>query len=102
MLAARPEAEYQLAREPEKLAAILERTRQNGYGENFRGWQQEEKIASIAVPIRRQLRVIGCLNLVYMAQAMTIDQAAQKYLASLQKVAGQIEERMSDEEVFYG
>ena len=102
MLAARPEAEYQLAREPEKLAAILERTRKNGYGENFRGWQQEEKIASIAVPIRRQLRVIGCLNLVYMAQAMTIDQAAQKYLASLQKVAGQIEERMSDEEVFYG
>ena len=101
MLAARPEAEYQLAREPEKLAAILERTRQNGYGENFRGWQQEEKIASIAVPIRRQQRVIGCLNLVYMAKAMTIDQAAQKHLASLQKVARQIEERMSDEEVFY-
>ena len=101
MLAARPEAEYQLAREPEKLAAILERTRQNGYGENFRGWQQEEKIASIAVPIRRQQRVIGCLNLVYMAKAMTIDQAAQKYLASLQKVAARIEERMSDEEVFY-
>ncbi|HIG9056696.1 TPA: DNA-binding transcriptional regulator [Klebsiella michiganensis] len=101
MLAARPEAEYQLAREPEKLAAILERTRQNGYGENFRGWQQEEKIASIAVPIRRQQRVIGCLNLVYMAKAMTIDQAAQKYLASLQKVATRIEERMSDEEVFY-
>jgi hypothetical protein len=69
--------EYQLAREPEKLAAILERTRQNGYGENFRGWQQEEKIASIAVPIRRQQRVIGCLNLVYMAKAMTIEQAAQ-------------------------
>ncbi len=41
MLAARPEAEYQLAREPERLAAILARTRQNGYGENFRGWQQE-------------------------------------------------------------
>lgn len=32
---------------------------------------------------------------------MTIDQAAQKHLASLQKVARQIEERMSDEEVFY-
>lgn len=62
MLAARPEAEYQLAREPEKLASILERTRQNGYGENFRGWQQEEKIASIAVPVRRRQRVIGCLN----------------------------------------
>ena len=33
MLAARPEAEYQLARELERLAAILARTRQNGYGE---------------------------------------------------------------------
>ncbi len=38
------------AREPERLAAILARTRQNGYGENFRGWRQE-KIASIAVPV---------------------------------------------------
>lgn len=62
MLAARPEAEYQLAREPERLAAILARTRQNGYGENFRGWRQEEKIASIAVPVCSQQRVIGCLN----------------------------------------
>lgn len=59
MLAARPEAEYQLAREPERLAAILARTRQNGYGENFRGWRQEEKIASIAVPVCSQQRVIG-------------------------------------------
>ena len=100
-LAARPEEEYQLAREPEKLAAILERTRRQGYGENFRGWQQEEKIASIAVPIRSQQRVIGCLNLVYMAKAMSLEQAAQKYLAPLQKVAAQIESRMTEEEVFY-
>lgn len=80
MLAARPEAEYQLAREPERLAAILARTRQNGYGENFRGWRQEEKIASIAVPVCSQQRVIGCLNTVYIASAMTIEQAAQKHL----------------------
>ena len=53
------------------------------------------------MPVRRQQRVVGCLNLVYMAQAMTIEQAAQKYLASLQKVASQLEERMADEEVFY-
>ncbi|XNM66978.1 IclR family transcriptional regulator C-terminal domain-containing protein [Escherichia coli] len=82
-----------------KLAAILERTRQNGYGENFRGWQQEEKIASIAVPIRRQQRVIGCLNLVYMAKAMTIDQAAQKHLPALQRVAKQIEEGVESQAI---
>lgn len=90
MLAARPEAEYQLAR-----------TRQNGYGENFRGWQQEEKIASIAVPVSSQQRVIGCLNLVYIASAMTIEQAAQKHLSALQRVARQIEARMEEEEVWY-
>ena len=101
MLAARPEAEYQLAREPERLAAILARTRQNGYGENFRGWRQEEKIASIAVPVCSQQRVIGCLNLVYIASAMTIEQAAQKHLPALQRVARQIEARMEDEEVWY-
>ncbi|WP_032427201.1 IclR family transcriptional regulator C-terminal domain-containing protein, partial [Klebsiella pneumoniae] len=83
------------------LAAILARTRQNGYGENFRGWRQEEKIASIAVPVCSQQRVIGCLNLVYIASAMTIEQAAQKHLPALQRVARQIEARMEDEEVWY-
>lgn len=100
MLAARPEAEYQLAREPERLAAILARTRQNGYGENFRGWPQEEKMASIAVPVCSQQRVIGCLNLIYIARAMTIEQAAQKYLSSLQQVARQVEARMEDEQYY--
>ena len=47
-----------------------------------RGWRQEEKIASIAVPVCSQQRVIGCLNLVYIASAMTIEQAAQKHLRS--------------------
>ncbi len=98
MLAARPEAEYQLAREPERLAAILARTRQNGYGENFRGWRQE-KIASIAVPVCSQQRVSGCLNW-SISPAMTIEQAAQ-HLPALQRVARQIEARMEDEEVWY-
>ncbi len=56
------------------------------------GWDQEEKIASIAVPLRSEQRVIGCLNLVYMASAMTIEQAAEKHLPALQRVAKQIEE----------
>lgn len=101
MLATRPEEEYQLAREPEKLHAILEKTRKNGYGSNFQGWQLEQKIASIAVPVRSQERVIGCLNLVYIAKAMTIEQAAEKHLAALLWVTRQIEERMEEEEIFY-
>ena len=53
------------------------------------------------MPVCSQQRVIGCLNLVYIASAMTIEQAAQKHLSALQRVAGQIEARMEDEEVWY-
>ncbi len=94
MLASRPGDDYQLAREPLKLEAILARA-QRGYGQNYRGWDQEEKIASIAVPLRSEQRVIGCLNLVYMASAMTIEQAAEKHLPALQRVAKQIEEGLN-------
>ncbi|WP_058910119.1 DNA-binding transcriptional regulator [Entomohabitans teleogrylli] len=99
LLASRPGDEYQLAREPVRLEEILQRARRNGYGENYGGWQQEEKIASIAVPIRSQRRVIGCLNLVYIAKAMTIELAAEKYLTALQRVARQIEEDVDAQEV---
>ncbi|KDM00859.1 hypothetical protein AE02_04327 [Klebsiella variicola] len=36
-----------------------------------------------------------------MASAMTIEQAAQKHLSALQRVASQIEARMEEEEVWY-
>ena len=99
MLAARPGDDYQLAREPLKLQAILARARKEGYGQNYRGWDQEEKIASIAVPLRSEQRVIGCLNLVYMASAMTIEQAAEKHLPALQRVAKQIEEGVESQAI---
>ena len=82
-----------------ELNAILTRARKDGFGQNFRGWDQEEKIASIAVPIRSEQRVIGCLNLVYMASAMTIEQAAEKHLPALQKVAKQIEDGVESQEI---
>lgn len=99
MLASRPGDDYQLAREPLKLEAILARARKRGYGQNYRGWDQEEKIASIAVPLRSEQRVIGCLNLVYMASAMTIEQAAEKHLPALQRVAKQIEEGVESQAI---
>lgn len=99
MLASRPGDDYQLAREPLKLEAILARARKEGYGQNYRGWDQEEKIASIAVPLRSEQRVIGCLNLVYMASAMTIEQAAEKHLPALQRVAKQIEEGVESQAI---
>ncbi len=43
MLASRPGDDYQLAREPLKLEAILRARAKRGYGQNYRGWDQEEK-----------------------------------------------------------
>ncbi len=43
--------------------------------------------------------MIGCLNLVYMASAMTIEQAAEKHLPALQKVAKQIEDGVESQEI---
>ena len=82
-----------------EMLAILARARKEGYGQNYRGWDQEEKIASIAVPLRSEQRVIGCLNLVYMASAMTIEQAAEKHLPALQRVAKQIEEGVESQAI---
>lgn len=91
LLTTRDETEYSLAREPLRLARVLQRIRHNGYGENFMGWQLEQKIASIAVPIRNEQRVIASLNLVYIAKAMTIEQAVERHLAALQETARHIE-----------
>ncbi|WP_411705070.1 DNA-binding transcriptional regulator [Edaphovirga cremea] len=95
LLATRDGAEFRLAREPLKLGQILQRIRHNGYGENYMGWQQEEKIASIAVPIRSENRVIGSLNLVYIAKAMSIEQAVERHLPALQETAQHIEAGIS-------
>jgi len=78
-------------RAPEALDNLLRKTRHRGYGENFMTWNKEEKIASIAVPIRGQQQLLGCLNLVYVAKAMTIEQAVARYLPALQRTAKRIE-----------
>ncbi len=84
--------------EPLKLQAILARARKEGYGQNYRGWDQEEKIAYRRTAAHEQ-RVIGCLNMVYMASAMTIEQAAEKHLPALQRVAKQIEEGVESQAI---
>ena len=71
------------------------RTRHRGYGENYGCWNTEERIASIAVPIRGQQQLLGCLNVVYVAKAMSIEQAVARYLPALQRTALRIEQEAS-------
>jgi len=98
LLAKRDDEEGRLARNPVALDNLLRRTRRLGYGENYGSWNSEERIASIAVPICGEQRVYGCLNLVYVLKAMTIEQAAQRYLPALQRVAATIEQGIRERE----
>ncbi|MGJ7550155.1 DNA-binding transcriptional regulator [Pseudomonas alloputida] len=99
LLASREGPEYRLARDPVALDNLLRKVRHRGYAENFMAWNQEEKIASIAVPLRAGGRLLGCLNLVYVAKAMSIEQAVVKYLPALQRFAGRIDQLLSENPV---
>ena len=69
----------------------MEHTRSRGYGENNSHWGLERKIAAIAVPVIHQERVMGCLNLVYIAKAMPVEEAARRYLGAMRQVVAKIE-----------
>jgi len=92
LLATRDEPEYHLARDRQALDNILRKARHRGYGENYMGWNREANIASIAVPLydHDSQRLLGCVSLIYIAKAMTIETAAERYLPALQAFAQQV------------
>ena len=91
LLASRNDYQGKLARNKEYVKNLIHRTKTNGFGENYSEWKEEEKIASIALPIRKDGKVIACLNLIYRAQAMTIEDAAKRHLSAMQHVVDKIE-----------
>lgn len=86
-------AENALARDRRSLNRILAQTRANGYGQRFKEFMVET--GSIAVPIRPAERVIGCLNITFIASALTPKQAASRYLDAISRTARQIEASLS-------
>ncbi|MGB1090845.1 MAG: DNA-binding transcriptional regulator, partial [Oceanobacter sp.] len=80
-----------MARDEAFVHRVLSRTRNQGYGANYGDWGEEGKIAAIALPIKNKGRVLGCLNLVYIKQAMTIEEAAKKHLGRMIETVTHIE-----------
>jgi len=95
LLASHDDSQGRLARDADYVEQLVRRTRQDGYGSNYRDWGEEGRIAAIALPIRHEGRVLGCLNLVYIADAMTIEEAARRYLGAMQSVVSRIEKSLS-------
>jgi IclR family mhp operon transcriptional activator len=94
LLARREGPAHNLARDPEAIDNLLRKIRHQGYGVNFMAVEHEERSAAIAIPIRAGDRLIGCLNLVYVAKAMSIELAVSRYLSALQDTAMQIEKKL--------
>lgn len=82
--------EAMVAWSPRALAALVGRTREAGYGWNNREWSKEARFSAIALLIRNDKHVLGCLNLVFTARAMTVAEAVAKHLPALRRATDRI------------
>jgi IclR family mhp operon transcriptional activator len=90
--------EDRLAREPERIDAILTETRARGYGTrdpshlggHYGGPPHADGLLAIAVPLQDGSRVIGAINMLWLRPAFSVEAFAAKYLPELQETAGEI------------
>lgn len=68
--------------------ALLERTRAQGYG--LRYGEAPTETGAIAVPVVLADRVIGCINMTFIASALRPEEAARQHLAAMLKSAKKI------------
>lgn len=95
LLACREDLEGEIARDSKALDNLILRTQRKGFGENFRNWTLENRVASIAIPVRSGDKVLACMNLIYIADAMSIDEAAKKYLPAMKDVRNEVERELA-------
>jgi IclR family mhp operon transcriptional activator len=90
--------EDRLAREPERLNAILAEVRARGYGTrdpihvggHYGEPPHADGLLAIAVPLRDGGRVIGAINMLWLRPAFTVEAFAAMHLSDLQAAAQEI------------
>ncbi len=82
------------AREPETVKAVLEETRNKGYGTRAAGFtlraDGEDKTNGVAVPVLMRQRVIACISLVWTISRLNEQTVVKRYLAKVQAAASRI------------
>ena len=94
LLAAGHDEQASFARQPALVTQMLDKVRRQGYATNEGEWHEQQKIAAIALPIRHQGGILGCLNVVFLKKAMRVSEAAERYLPALQAAIAKIESRL--------
>ncbi|MCP3020104.1 DNA-binding transcriptional regulator [Cupriavidus basilensis] len=74
---------------------LVARVREDGFGSNRGDWLEQRKIGAVAVPIRHADRVRGSLNVVYLARALSEQEAVKRFVAPLQDIASRVQEAMA-------
>lgn len=87
-----PEGDY--ARDPEWVRRLVRTTRARGYSVRAPEYCLTDGRNSIAVPIRVEGHVLGCVNLTWRKTAMTATEAARRHVAALRGAVRRIEERV--------
>lgn len=72
-----------LAQSPKRLNDLVRRIRAEGYAVNDREWSKEPRFSALALPVRRDDAVLGSLNLIFAGRAMSIREAADRYLPAM-------------------
>jgi len=75
---------------------MLEKVRRQGYATNDGEWNQQLKISAIGLPIRRQASILACVNIVFLRKAMSLAEAAERFLPHLRTAVAKIEQRLDE------
>ena len=70
---------------PRRLEELLGDVRKKGYG--YRYGEPPKESGAIAVPILAGDRILGCVNMTFMAATLTFEEAASKHLSELRECA---------------
>ena len=89
MLSHSPVPEDQGAKEKERMGALLDAIRTKGFAVQDR--EINPKASGMAIPIRSDSRILGCLSLIWISSALTIAEAEQQLLPQLRSIARRIE-----------
>lgn len=75
---------------------LIDKIRAQGYATNEGEWNRESKIAAIAVPVHHDGHVVATINLVFLKKAMSVADAAEKFLPDLHAAVEKIESGMTE------
>lgn len=96
LLAAGNDEQASFARNGTLVEQMLEKVRRQGYAGNEGEWSLQAKIAAIAMPLRHKEKVLASINIVFLKKAISVTEAAARYLPHLQSAVRKIESRLNE------